>query len=48
LGLQKLKKPDQRGDLFVVVDVQLPQKLTDEEKQLFQQLRDLDQVQSRE
>lgn len=48
LGMPKLKKPDKRGDLFVVVDVQIPQNLTDEEKQLFQQLRDLDQVQSRE
>jgi curved DNA-binding protein len=38
-GLPRLHQPDQRGDLYVTVNVQLPQNLTDEEKELFARLR---------
>ncbi|MBZ0291915.1 MAG: J domain-containing protein [Anaerolineae bacterium] len=41
LGMPNLRKPDQRGDLYVTINVRLPQNLTDEQKQLFEQLRDL-------
>jgi curved DNA-binding protein len=40
-GMPQLKKPDQRGDLFVTIQVNLPQNLSDKEKELLQQLRDL-------
>jgi curved DNA-binding protein len=39
LGMPELKNPDQRGDLFAIVEVQLPTKLSDEEKRLFEELR---------
>ena len=42
-GLPKLKQPDQRGDLIVTVNVELPQNLTEEEKELLTQLRDMRQ-----
>ncbi len=41
LGMPHLKKPDQRGDLMAVVDIQLPTHLSDREKQLFAELRQL-------
>lgn len=41
LGMPRLRQPDQRGDLFVEVEVKLPQNLTSEEKALFRQLQDL-------
>ncbi len=41
LGMPKLTNPDQRGDLFAEVVVQVPTSLSDEERRLFQQLRDL-------
>ncbi len=41
LGMPRLRQPDQRGDLFAVVSVQLPTDLSQEEKALFRQLRDL-------
>lgn len=41
LGMPHLKKPDQRGDLLAVVDVQLPAHLSDREKKLFEELRQL-------
>jgi curved DNA-binding protein len=41
LGMPHLKKPDQRGDLVAVVDIQLPTHLNDREKQLFTELRQL-------
>ena len=41
LGMPDLKNPDQRGDLFAEVEVQLPTNLTDEEKQHFEALRKL-------
>ena len=44
LGMPKLRKPDQHGDLYVNAEVKLPKNLTDEQKQLVQQLRDLPMV----
>jgi curved DNA-binding protein len=41
LGMPKLRQPDHRGDLFATVDVKIPEKLSKEEKKLFQQLREL-------
>ena len=40
-GLPKLKEPKAFGDLFVVVKVDLPKKLNDKQRKLFEQLRDL-------
>ena len=40
-GMPRLNDPNARGDLFVKVQVQLPTQLTENEKRLFQQLRDL-------
>ena len=40
-GMPQLRKPDQRGDLFAVVQVTLPAKLSDKERQLFEELRAL-------
>jgi curved DNA-binding protein len=39
LGMPKLRTPDQRGDLYATVEVQLPTQLDQEEKGLFEQLR---------
>ncbi len=41
LGMPNLKNPDQRGDLYARISVQLPANLTDRERELFRQLRDL-------
>jgi curved DNA-binding protein len=41
LGMPRLKKPDERGDLFATVDVTLPTALSEAEKELFRQLREL-------
>jgi curved DNA-binding protein len=41
LGMPNLRKPEERGNLYVTVQVQLPSKLSDNEKELFQQLRSL-------
>lgn len=43
LGMPRLKAPQTRGDLFVTIDVSIPQNLSDEERQLFEQLRDIRQ-----
>jgi len=40
-GMPKLRHPDSRGDLVVTVDVQLPTNLSEEEKELFAQLKSL-------
>ncbi|MCD6289138.1 MAG: DnaJ domain-containing protein [Anaerolineae bacterium] len=41
LGMPNLKNPDKRGDLYARVSVQLPRHLSEREKELFRQLRDL-------
>ncbi len=41
LGMPHLKKPENRGDLLAVADVQLPVHLNEHEKQLFEELRQL-------
>jgi DnaJ-class molecular chaperone len=38
-GMPNLKKPEQRGDLYVRAEVQLPSQLTEREKQLFEELQ---------
>jgi len=40
-GMPNVKKPEQRGDLYVKVCVQLPQKLNEREKRLFHELADM-------
>jgi len=40
-GMPRLRQPDQRGDLYVKTNVRLPQKLSAQEKQLFQELANL-------
>jgi curved DNA-binding protein len=39
LGMPNLRNPNERGDLYATLDVQLPEQLSSEEKQLFEQLR---------
>lgn len=41
LGMPELRHPDQRGDLYAVVEVTLPTRLSDEEKRHFEALRAL-------
>ena len=41
LGLPHLKKPGERGDLYVKVEAKLPENLSDREKELVEQWRDL-------
>jgi curved DNA-binding protein len=41
LGMPHLKKPEHRGDLLVKVEAKLPAHLSDKEKELVQQWRDL-------
>lgn len=41
LGMPNLKNPQERGNLYVTVQVQLPRNLSQKEKELFRQLRDL-------
>jgi curved DNA-binding protein len=40
-GMPNLKKNTQRGDLLVTVDVEIPKQLSDEQKHLFNQLKNL-------
>ncbi len=40
-GMPKLKKPDERGDMYAEIVVRIPTDLTPEERRLFEQLRDL-------
>ena len=42
LGMPNLRNPEQRGDLYAVVDVQIPTDLSSEQRRLFEQLRALD------
>ena len=41
LGMPDVKHPDQRGDLYAVMDVTLPADLSAEERRLFEELRKL-------
>lgn len=41
LGMPNLRDPEKRGDLFAKVNVTLPTNLTDKEKELFKNLRDI-------
>ncbi len=41
-GMPRLKKPDEHGDLFARIDVRLPTRLTAEQRQLFERLKELD------
>jgi curved DNA-binding protein len=41
LGMPSLRNPEKRGDLYATIEVQLPKDLSEEEKRLFQKLRDL-------
>ena len=41
-GMAKLSDPESRGNLYAVVNVSLPTNLTEEQRQLFEQLRDAD------
>jgi curved DNA-binding protein len=41
LGMPNLRQPGKRGDLYARISVQLPEKLSDKEKELFKQLREL-------
>jgi len=41
LGMPNLRQPDQRGNLLVTLQVQLPHNLSPEERQLFEKLRGL-------
>ena len=41
LGMPKLKNPQERGNLYVTVQVQLPRNLSQQERDLFQKLREL-------
>jgi curved DNA-binding protein len=40
LGMPTLKNPDKRGDLYAVVSIQIPHNLSEQEKQLFEQLQE--------
>ena len=42
-GMPKLRKPDERGDLYAVIDAQIPRNLSEEEKKLVRQLQALRQ-----
>lgn len=41
LGMPKLRKPDERGDLYVTVNIELPAKLSDEEKRIVREWQEL-------
>ena len=41
LGMPSLKKPEERGNLYAIAEVQLPTDLSEEEKELFQKLKSL-------
>jgi curved DNA-binding protein len=41
LGMPNLRKSDKKGDIFARVEVTLPEKLSDREKELFEELRQL-------
>ncbi len=42
LGMPSLNNPDRRGDLYVKVEAKIPENLSPKEKELFEELRQLD------
>jgi len=38
-GMPRLRQPDQHGDLYAEVDIQLPERLTPRQRELFEELR---------
>lgn len=44
LGMPNLRNPDHRGDLYAIIDVQLPDNLSEKEKELVEKLRGLRNV----
>ena len=40
-GMPRLRAPDSRGDMYVKLEAQLPARLSDEQRALFEQLREL-------
>jgi curved DNA-binding protein len=40
-GMPKLRSPEEHGDLYAEVDVQLPTDLTARQRELFEQLREI-------
>lgn len=40
LGMPNVRNPNKRGDLYAVVSIQIPRNLSEEEKQLFRQLKE--------
>jgi DnaJ-class molecular chaperone len=45
-GMPVIGKPDQRGDLYAVVEIQLPRALTHEQRQHYEALQKLDTTRS--
>lgn len=41
-GMPKLRKSNEHGDMFVKINVRLPKNISDEQRKLFEQLRQLD------
>jgi curved DNA-binding protein len=41
MGMPRLRQPDQRGNLYVTLQVVLPKNLSEEERRLFEQLRNI-------
>lgn len=41
LGMPRLRQKEKRGDLYATLEVQLPQNLSEREKELYKELRDL-------
>jgi molecular chaperone DnaJ len=39
-GMPHLRRPGRRGDLRIVVNVQIPRRLTDKQRKLYEQLSD--------
>jgi curved DNA-binding protein len=48
LGMPDLRNPDQRGDLYVTVEVSLPEHLTSKERDLLQEWREMRKKENRE
>jgi len=38
-GMPRLRNPEQHGDLYAKVEVQLPTRLSDQQRELFEELR---------